>query len=260
MSSLVDLQARMRRAVTTCDPGALTLPLVGGTEPGKRLAIHQRHYEASLTTALREKFPATVWLLGEDLIDEATRGYVRTHPPRRPCIAEYGENFPAFLSNHVCAADLLYVPGFADLEWHLGQVSVAVDRPAMPWSDVVQLGSEGLMNAHVLLQPGLRFLYTRWAIDHLMTAYLTDSAPDTFVLDIQDIHIEIRGARGALQFERVDPATFAFRSALLGHRTLGDAAESALERDPDFDAGRALAALVSVGLVTDVAQPFEGTS
>ena len=242
------------------DPEASTLPLVGGWEPRKRLAIHQRHYEASLIAAIREKFPATAWLVGESRLDDAVRGYVRSHPPERPCIAEYGKDFPTFLSEHRCGADLPYLGCFAELEWHVGQASIAVDQPAMSWSEVVRHGSETLLSAGVVLQPGVRYLQAGWVIDQLMTAYLTDSAPDTFVMERADVHMEIRGARGSVQFERVDPSTWLFRTSLLNQCTVAAAAENALERDSYFDAGRALAALVWAGLVTEVVPVIEGTS
>ena len=39
-----------------------------GPYPEHRLAIHRRHYVASLTRALVERFPATVWLVGSELV------------------------------------------------------------------------------------------------------------------------------------------------------------------------------------------------
>ena len=33
--------------------------------------IHQRHYATSLTRALVERFPATVWLVGSELVTRA---------------------------------------------------------------------------------------------------------------------------------------------------------------------------------------------
>jgi Putative DNA-binding domain len=224
------------------------------------LAIHQRHYQASLTAAIREKLPATAWLLGQATFDDVARRYVCAHPPQRPCIAEYGEDFPAFLARHVGRSDLPYLESFAELEWHIGQVSIAIDRPPLSWSDIVEVGSDALVDARIALQPGVRLLHASWAIDHLITTYLTDSAPNTFVMATEDAFIEIRGARGAFHLQRLGPAAFGFRAALLTRCTLAQAAEAALERDPDFDAGQALAALVAAELVTDIAQALESTS
>jgi len=250
--SLADLQAGVRRAVTLGDPGAVRSLLVGGMDPVKRLAIHRRHHEASLVTAIREKFPATAWLVGADRVADAARAYVRTHPPQRPCIAEYGEDFPAFLADVERGLELPYLQSFAELEWHVAQVSVAVDCTPVTWVEIVQLGTDALLNARVALQPGLRYLHAAWTIDRLMTTYLAGVVPDEFVLTNVDTYIEVRGARGALRIESVGSATFVFRSALVGGRPLGEAGETALSGDPTFDAGKALLDLVAGGLVAGV--------
>jgi hypothetical protein len=252
MPSLADLQTRVRQAVTAWNPGPVSSLLVGGPDPVRRLAIHHRHYETSLVTAFREKFPATAWLVGGSRVTDAARAYVRSHPPQRPCIAEYGEDFPAFLARFDHGPDLPYLQAFAELEWHVAQASVAVDCPPVTWVEIVQLGGDALLNARVALQPGLRYLRASWAIDRLMTTYLTGAEPDRFVLTNVVRHIEVRGARGALWIESLDAGTFLFRRALIGGRTLGDAAEIALAGDQAFDAGKALASLVAARLVTGV--------
>jgi Putative DNA-binding domain len=254
MPSLADLQARVRRAVTVWDPDTVSSLLAGGLDPVKRLAIHHRHYEASLVTAVREKFPATAWLVGTDRVTDAARAYVRSHPPQRPCIAEYGEDFPAFLAHRERGLDLPYLQSFAELEWHVAQVSVAVDCEPVTWVEIVQLGADAVLNTRVALQPGLRYLRASWAIDRLMTTYLTGAEPDQFVLAEVTTHIEVRGARGALWIESLNAGTFLFRRALIGGRRLGDAAEIALAGDPAFDAGKALTSMVAAGLVTGVDQ------
>jgi Putative DNA-binding domain len=250
MPSLADLQARVRQAVTVWDPDPVSSLLVGGLDPVKRLAIHRRHYEASLVTAVREKFPATAWLVGADRVTN-----VRSHPPQRPCIAEYGEDFPAFLARVERGPDLPYLQAFAELEWQVAQVSVAVDCAPVTWVEIMRLGADAVLNTRVALQPGLRYLRASWAIDRLMTTYLTGAEPEEFVLTEVATHIEVRGARGALWIESLDAGTFLFRSALVGGRTFGDAAEIALAGDPAFEAGKALTRLVAAGLVTGVGRP-----
>ena len=81
MPSLAEVQASMRRAVVAGEASTTALELTGGSDPQARLAIHRRHYEASLVTALLTKFPATVWLTGSPLVTEAARLFVRAHPP-----------------------------------------------------------------------------------------------------------------------------------------------------------------------------------
>lgn len=252
MPALADLQGSVRRAVVQGDAPELAPLLVGGRDARKRLAIHHRHYETSLVTTLLDRFPATVWLLGSMFVIEAARQHVRDRPPSKPCLAEYGDDFPAFLSARPGAADFPYLRAFADLEWHLGRLSLAVTRPALTPADLSALPPEALIDLRLTLQADVHYLHAGWAVDALMRLYLTDSAPDRFSLDAGDVWLELRGARGQLRMNRLDRASFAFRTALAAGGSLGDAAMSALDVDASFDPGRTLAGLVTDGLITAI--------
>jgi hypothetical protein len=257
MPSLADTQSRLRRAVVSGDAAGIVSQLRGGRDALKRLAIHRRHYETSLVTALLDKFPATVWLAGSPFVTEAARRFAYEHPPHAPCIAEYGADFPAFLSARPGAERLPYLRAFATLEWHLGFVVMAIDKTAVTLSELSGIGVDVLADAMLTLQPGLRYLHASWPVDDLMTLYLTDTAPDEFVLPTVDAWIEVRGARGEFRFTRLDAGDFAFRQAIVEGRSIGDAADRALD-NAGFDPGRALATLVGKGLVTAIIQCASG--
>jgi hypothetical protein len=259
MWSLADVQARVREVVTGSGPLAVVMPLVGGIEPAQRLEIHRRHYQSSLVTSLRERYPASAWLVGADVLTEAAHAFVRSNPPRRPCIAEYGEEFPTFLAQHGRLGALPYVQSFAELEWAVAQVSIAIDRPAVSWSQVAAMEPHALLASKVSLQPGIRYQRSEWPIDELMTMYLSESAPDTYALHSASRCLEVRGARGELRIDRLDAASFVFRQALLEGQPLGDAAETALDCDQAFDTGQALAALIAAEIVVDVLRADERT-
>src|SRR6516225_6928728 len=80
MPSLTETQLWIRRAVVDGDTAGIPPQLIGGRDPRRRLAIHQRHYRSSLVAAIRTKFPATAWLLGMPFLDEAAQEFVRRHP------------------------------------------------------------------------------------------------------------------------------------------------------------------------------------
>jgi hypothetical protein len=182
MSTLADLQGQVRQALLTGDVTPLERVLAGTGDPTRRLAIHGRHFAASLTKVLLDRFPATVWLVGSTLIREAARKFVRQHPPTRPCLAEYGEGFPAFLALHVGAYDIPYLSQFAELEWHVGRLSLAVDAPAITLENLSSLNAMALPDATLALQAGLHYLSCDWALDELISLYLADKPPDTFAL------------------------------------------------------------------------------
>ncbi len=250
MPALADLQRSFAHAMTSGDGAAVGRQLRGGHDPGKRLAIHLRHYAASLAAALCDKFPASTWLIGAVAMREAAQAYARLHPPLQPCIAEYGRDFPAFLARHPAAARLPYVRSFAELEWAVARASIAVDAPPLSWVELAARGAERLVESSLVLQAGVHYVRADWCIDELMQAYLSGAAPERFVLADADTRIEVRGARGAFTLARLDAATFAFRTTLAAGRTVGEAADAALTVDQAFDPGGALRALADAELVT----------
>jgi hypothetical protein len=254
---LVETQSRLRDAIVNHDGLRVTPLLTGGANPARRLAIHLRHYEASLVNALLGKFPACVWLLGGPFLTAAAREFVHCRPPTAPCIAEYGAELPAMLASRLGAERTPYLESFARLEWLLGQVAVAVDRTPLAMGALSQLPADGLPDLVLTLQPGLGYLQASWPVDDLMKLYLSEAQPDRYVFDPAEVGIEIRGARGEVRIDRLDRASYLFRNSLRQRLTIGAAAEIALAAEPAFDAGRALAKLFSDALVTDI-QPATG--
>jgi hypothetical protein len=91
----------------------------------------------------------------------------------------------------------------------------------------------------------------------LITLFLTDSAPEQMAFEPADTWIEVRGARGEFQINRLTSGEFAFRKSLAEGQPIGNAAEAALESETSFDAGRALAALFAGRLVTAIKAPAQ---
>lgn len=256
MPSLLEIQRRMRDAVIADGAAQVLLPLLaGGHDPKARLAIHRHHYQASLTRALLDKFPAVTWLAGERFAIAAAQAFARTHPPAAPCIAEYGADYPVFLASRAGAERLPYLRAFAALEWHLGQVSIAIDRPSLKIESLTSIEASELVDHQLTLQEGLRYCAAAWPIDDLVKQYLSGAAPERFTFEPAEVHLEIRGARGEFRIERLTQPEFVLRSAIAGGSTIGAAAERALDIGATFDPGQALLRLVSDGLVIATAKP-----
>jgi hypothetical protein len=244
---LDEVQAQFAHALTR--GGEVVAPLLGGGEPHKRLAIHERNYATSLVAALCAKYSATIWLAGADFFAAAAREFVRAQPPSQPCIAEYGESLPAFLAS--LAPALPYLQSFAELEWAAVQTSIAIDQPALEWLDVAAVGVERLLDCRVDLQPGTRYLRYAWNVDELLQTYLAGREPAQLVLRAEDVCIEMRGARGSLAMTRLPAAAYELRAALCAGTPLAAAFERALARnDAALDPGAALRDVVDAGLVT----------
>ncbi len=258
MPALVELQQSIRDVVLGGSADPMVPMLVGGSQPALRLGIHRRHYQASLVNALLNKFPACAWVLGTPIVVEAARAFVRCHPPTAPCIAEYGTAFPEFLAVHAEARSFPCVLSLAKLEWHLGCIAIAVDARPISMDALGAIDPALLPDAVLELQSGLRYLDLEWPVDELVRLYLTDNEPEHFHLESAAACLELRGARGTFHINRLDRATFAFRTAIADGSSVGAAAEHALDANPDFDVGGALAALVGDNLVLGVASISAG--
>jgi hypothetical protein len=256
--SLAELQTRIRDALVLGAVAEVAPLLVGGREPTARLAIHRRHYEASLVEAVLRRFPAVIWLAGDAFTRAAAADFVCCCPPAAPCIAEYAEGFPAFLARRAGAGHIPYLSWLARLEWHLGPVALAIAHPACGMEELSRYEAHRLPDLVLGTQPGLRYLEAPWPVDELIGLYVTEAAPEHYALEPLPVRLQISGARGSFRIDRLDVGTFAFRSAVAGGLALGEAAERALEADPNFDPGRGLAALIADGLATGAVLKQEG--
>ena len=181
-----------------------------------------------------------------------------------PCIAEYGDAFAAHLAESPIGRRVPYLREFAECDWHLGRVAVSVDRPtagAEPGAAFSGIPAEAVANTRLVLQAGTHYLRAAWPIDTLIALFVGDKAPDRVVIEPGDVHLEIRGSRGAFWLTRLEAADFAFRQGLHAGLTLAEAAERGWGVNESFEPGRALAAMWAAGLVTAVTPaPEEGES
>lgn len=246
--SLAEAQAAMRDAVVSGEAGPAVPPLVGGRDPIARLAIHQRHYRASLVGTILTRFPALAWLVGGRPLAAAAEAFVRAHPPTAPCLAEYGAGFPAFATHVLGQPPDSYVTPFGVLEWHVGLASIAIDRP-VDLGSLARLADAEVPNLTVSLQPGLFYLRTDWPVHDLFERFITDSAPASYAMSPAQTWLEVRGARGEFRIQALDAPTWSFRWALQQGLTLGASYRSAVEQDGAFDVAPAFASLAAAGLI-----------
>jgi hypothetical protein len=249
MPPLAKTQAAIAKAVTSGSSAALPASLFDGPAGNRRFRIHLRHYQASLTATLMQKYPATQWLVGTGLITRVAFEYVRISAPGTPCIAEYGGDFPVFLAKHETTGRWPYIEAFAQLDWLLGKASIAVDAPPLRWSEVSAIGPEALVDTHLTLQRGIRFLRASHPVDDVILSYLAGKDRPSGIVRAAETIIEVRGSRGTYSLTRIDPSEFAFRFALHLRLPVGEAASAAIEVDPSFDTGRALRTLTDAGLI-----------
>jgi hypothetical protein len=251
MRSLGETQTLFRRAVAGGPPDAVVALLKVPADPLERLEIYRRHYRESFRRHVRGRYPTLEWLLGTDAMVDLADTLLREHPPRAPSLAEYGADLvdvvaarrdrqPAWLSD------------VARLDWHLGNLSVAIEEPPLAIAALAKRAPETLLDTRLRLQPGLVLMQSDWPVDQLVHLRLGGGAPERLPFDPLHVFLELRGGRGKFWLQRLAPPDYAFRRALREGRRLGIAVERALGADRAFDLSSALARLFAEGLVAAI--------
>jgi len=127
------------------------------------LAVHAACVHAALRSALAQRVPTVVALVGEDFFTTLSEVYARAHPPTAPQLSVWGEGLPVFIAAMpACAA----YPWLADM----AAFDLALDRVA--WANPEDSGPALPLTPDVALvaAPGLAVLRCRYAVDRLRDA------------------------------------------------------------------------------------------
>jgi hypothetical protein len=245
MLTLDQLQRRMCSAIRgRHEPELVALIESDGIPPEGRLRIYRNHAILTLSEALKATFPVVCRLVDERFFSYAAHEYIGEALPSRPCLAEYGESFPDFLSTFPACRDLVYLADVARLEWAINlalhaEEATPLDRSAVSCLDLV-----------VRLHPSLQLVSSPWPIDVIWHANQPDSDPDT-VIDLESggarLQIYRRGDRVVIS--AIEGATYAFLDAIAHGAPLTDAIEAGRRVSPTFDSAANLDFLFEEGLI-----------
>lgn len=244
-SALAELQRRFAASIRERHDDAAALVADDGVPPELRLAIHRNNTYASLLGVLAGAFPRLAGLLGERRFRSAAAAYIGEAPPRRPQLAEYGREFPAFLEHFAPAADLPWLADLARLEWARHEAFFAADSPALTADALAQVPPEHYGNLRLRLHPAVRRVTADYPVDRLWEA--TSMPPD---IARQATSVLVMRPELAVVHAVIEPAEAAFLAATAAGKTLDEAAAAALAHDSDYDLSAALARYLSRAVFT----------
>lgn len=92
-------------------------------DPKQRMAIYHHHFKATLREALALTFPVVARLVGVHFFNAMADAFTVANPPARPCLAEYGDGFPAFIGGFEPAQSLPYLADVALFEWLMAEAA-----------------------------------------------------------------------------------------------------------------------------------------
>ncbi len=248
ISTLLDFQMRLRRAVLGGDGGEIVAAIRGdGFDPTARVSIYRNHAFTTLGDALKATFPVVCRLVDEQFFDFAAHEYLREHPPHSRCLVEYGADFADFIAAFEPCRFLPYLPDMAHFEWALhNAATIASAKPLQPQA-LATVPPEQAPYVALRLQPSLSYLRSSWPVDAIWRANKQDDVPPVD-LSAGGAELEFRRAGDGAVWHRLDRGSFTFRTALADGHVLAAAMEAGTLADPAFDVTTGLKQVFAEGL------------
>lgn len=178
--ALADWQRDLAAFALHADAAAgerLLVALASGPVPAlEALEIHATTVHHALYSALRQRVPTVEALVGEAFMRELTRAFARSHPPRQPQLAVWGEAFPAFVAEHAGCQALPYLAAVAAFDLALDDTALShAGQWREPWTLAETLRLQCL--------DSLRIFAADFAVDQLRDAVAAAKSGDTASLE-----------------------------------------------------------------------------
>ena len=207
-------------------------------------AVYRNTVMKGCIDALQANYPAVARLVGAEWFRAAAAVYVHEALPAEPTLLRYGATFADFLERFEPAAELPYLPCIARLDRFWTEAHAATDHDALDPAAVAGLAPEALAATVLRPHPAARWawfpdgpIYTIWSRNRI------DEPFDAGINWRPEGALLVR-PRDAVEWIELDSAGCAFLDACAAGRTLGEAAQAALQAQGDADLVPLLATLL----------------
>ena len=239
---------QLRQAVLGGDTAEIAAAIGGdGLGPAARVGIYRNHFFATLSASLQGTFPVVCRLVDERFFAYTAHEYLRAHPPHSRCLTEYGADFADFLGGFEPCKGLPYLADVARFEWALNIAASVREAAPLPPQALAEVPTNKVAYLTLHLQPSFSYVVSPWPIDAIWQANQENEVPSVDLAS-GGVRLEIRRTGDAVAWLRLDPATFAFRTALADGLVLAAAMRAATVQDPAFDFAAALQHIFAEGL------------
>ena len=245
MPALAEVQSRVMDALLHGADGAVPLLIddAGGLGATRRLQVYRNNVFESLAEALAAVYPVVKKLVGESFFRQLARRYIRAHPSRSGSLLEFGAQLPDHLRGLDALAGLPYLGDVAALEWAYHTVYHAAEQPALELTALTALPAAQHLSLRLQLQPCARLVASPYPVLAIWQANQPGAAADAPPISLDDggDHVLVVQRALALEFRRLGATEHRWLQALANGCTLAEATALALDTDPAFDLGAALA-------------------
>jgi hypothetical protein len=225
-------------AAALIDPECETPAVVAGPSGKaaiKRYNVYRNNVTSSLIEALAAIYPAVQRITGVEFFRAMARFHIRATPPTSPLLFEYGRDFPAFIETYEYAGAMPWLADVARVERAWLDAYHAADAEPLSAEALGSVPPERLAEVVFFVQPATRIVRSRFSVVTIFAANrgrtpvdrIDASVPEDALITRPDLDVVVR---------HLPPGGAVFLASLIAGRSLGEAAASALEVSPAFDA------------------------
>jgi hypothetical protein len=140
----------------------------------ERVDIYANMYFYRLLDVLKEDFPATLRVLGDDNFHNLATGYLLEYPPTEPSVMYCGRNLAAFLRNHPLREDAPYIRDLAALERAVVEVFHGPDAVVLEADQLRAITPEKWPALKLRTHPAVQVLRMEYRVADLLRAVEED--------------------------------------------------------------------------------------
>lgn len=252
MPSLSEVQETVRNTVL----GADAAPLKGIVADDRlgyaaRVGVYRNNTTILLSEALGATFPIVRELVGGDFFANLCRAFVRTRPPKSPCLHEYGRDFADFIESVPGVEQLPYLADMARLEWAVNQALYAANDAPLDPTRLSEISADDYARLTFACHPATRVIRSAYPIHAIWALHQPSAGDDDRVdLDVGAEAVLVTRPGADVLMVKLSPGEAVFIQALVDGATL----EAAFAMGgPDVDCTNALTTILTQGAFTDFA-------
>ena len=247
MPELARLQAHF--AAGLLDPGAATPDLFSGDplRAARCFGLYRGNLAANWDKSLGAAFPVVRQLVGNDFFRAMAREFGRAKPSTSGDLNRFGEGFADFLSTFAPLSGYPYMPDVARLEWLLHRAHYAADSTPLDPLSLASMGAGTVESLQLGLREGHYLFHSPWDVVGVWLAHQPGAEAGTNSVD-RPARCVVRRPNWRAELLCISQGEFIALQSIDGGATLGEALESALAADPDFDPGTSFPRWLEAGI------------
>lgn len=256
MPTLHELQCRFRDALLENDPKCIESQIRFDDIPAQtRLGVYRNNVFTNLREALRTLFPVINKLVGEAFFSYAADDFIRRYPSPAGDLNQFGEQFAEFWSAFAPAAELVYLPDTARLEWLAHQAYHAANAPPFERQRLVSIPPEAYGELQFVFNPACALLESKYPVHRIWQVNQAGyPGEETVDLSSGGTRLLIQRCHGLIELQPLEMAEWVLLSALAGGEDFATACSKTLQADPKFELSHALGNLIMQDTLVDFRQ------